>query len=94
MPERCEHTDFKAEVDVNRLLDSGRFMADVRIQCATCHERFVFMGLALGVNLGQPMMSVGGHEARLPIRPASEALPAWRGALGFSVRPVAEGEGE
>ncbi len=82
---KCSHENFAAECDVNRLEDSGRFLMDVRVQCSDCNERFVFIGLPLGVNLEAPMMSVGGHEARLPIRPASEALPEWHGPSGFGV---------
>ena len=85
MTDTCRHEMFKAECDVNRLQDSGRFLMDVRVQCADCTERFVFVGLPMGVNLDAPMVSVSGHEARLPIRPASEALPEWQGAMGFTV---------
>ena len=71
----CAHEDFAAEVEVNRIEDIGAFVADVRIACAVCHERFCFVGLPEGASVNEPMMAPFGHEARLPIRPASEE---WR----------------
>ena len=82
----CPHENFNGEMDVNRLEDSGRFVVDVRVQCGDCNERFVFIGLDVGASLERPMMSFGGHEAHLPVKPASEALPEWFGATGFGVR--------
>lgn len=69
----CPHENFRANVAVNRLEDTKAFSADVTIQCADCNERFVFVGLPGGSHPNVATSSVFGHEARLPIRPASEA---------------------
>lgn len=65
----CKHFNFKASVRVNRLEDSGRFNADVKIECAECHLPFQFIGLPLGLDLYGAAMSVDGQEARLAIAP-------------------------
>lgn len=38
---KCPHENFHATVEVNRLSDSGRFSADVRINCSECDLPFV-----------------------------------------------------
>lgn len=65
----CKHPAFNASVTVNRLQDTGRFMADVRIECAGCKEPFHFKGLAMGYSPTEPMVSVDGLELRVPIAP-------------------------
>jgi hypothetical protein len=84
----CKHENFRASVDVNRLEDSGRFCADVRIECAECHLPFQFLGLPLGLNLTGAAMSVDGLEARLGIAPVgSVPQPLDKTLLaGFRVR--------
>ncbi len=49
------------------------YSADLRITCSRCGESFVFVGLDRGLAPDRPMMSFLGDEARLPIRPRSEA---------------------
>ena len=70
----CQHENFAANVEVARLIEHEptAFHACVTLQCADCNERFVFNGLPEGMDLNRPMMSPFGHEARLPIRPASQ----------------------
>lgn len=63
----CKHELFKANVDVNRLSDSGRFQADIRINCEQCGEAFRFLGLPAGLDLNGASVSVDGTEARLAI---------------------------
>lgn len=83
----CDHPDFAAEVDVNRLSDSGRFQADVRIRCSKCGTPFRFIGLPAGIDLEGAATSVGGTEARLAIAPKGEVLSVLEGApIGFTVR--------
>lgn len=65
----CEHLDFEAEVQVNRILDTQRFAADVHITCRECGKPFQFLGLPGGLHPGYPTVSVDGTEARLPIAP-------------------------
>lgn len=82
----CTHLDFNAFVAVTRLEDSGRFAADVNIECRDCKMPFVFRGLPLGVNLNGAAMSVDGTEARLAIGPQDEAPRPWDGAIGYAIR--------
>lgn len=63
----CAHEQFDSLVTVNRLEDSVRFVADVRIKCAQCGEPFRFLGLPTGLDLNGASVSVDGQEARLAI---------------------------
>lgn len=89
----CEHLNFGATVSVGRISDEdgGRikaYTADVQIRCADCGEAFIFLGMECGSAPNKPMVSVLGEEARLPIRPQSEAnqpMPARKGAVGFRI---------
>lgn len=64
---KCEHLDFSADVQVARIENVGRFMADVRIKCTHCGEPFRFLGLPAGIDLEGAAVSVDGYEARLAI---------------------------
>ena len=69
-PMICPHEDFFANVDVNRLADSGRFVADIRIRCEQCGEPFHFLGiLERGLLISAPATSVDGLELHVPIGP-------------------------
>ena len=75
----CEHKNFKAQVDVHRLItipdvdtpegEITRYTADVSITCADCHMPFRFKGLQGGVNPSHPTCDVEEIEARMPIEP-------------------------
>ena len=65
----CDHKKFKATVEVNRLEDTGQFMADVSVQCEECGMPFGFLGLQPGLNLQGAMVSIDGETARLAIHP-------------------------
>jgi len=65
----CEHPDFQAVVIVNRIEDTGRFVADVHVRCAKCGVRFKWLGLAAGLHPAEPRVSVDGFELRAPIEP-------------------------
>lgn len=65
----CEHKNFKAKVDINRLQDSGRFMADVRVHCADCELPFEFLGLEPGLKMQGAAVSIDGLELRIAISP-------------------------
>lgn len=82
---RCDHADFAASVTVNRLEDTGRFVADVTIECARCGELFRFIGLPSGVSPYAPMVSVDGLELRAPIEPQIVPMLAERST--FTVPP-------
>lgn len=70
----CEHNEFEARVEVNRLEDTPGgditgFAADVHITCRECGKPFVFIGLPGGLAPDRPTCSVDRTEARLPIAP-------------------------
>lgn len=71
-PGTCSHQNFFAAVTVNRLEDSGRFQADVRIGCVDCGTPFRFVGLPCGVDLNGAAVSVDGTEGRFAITPKGE----------------------
>lgn len=87
----CEHPDFVAVVDVNRLSDVeggpiSAFSADVRVRCAECDEPFVFIGVPLGLSPMHPTGSLDGSALSCPIRPASAPEGWGEDGVGFSVR--------
>lgn len=84
----CEHRNFEANVNVNRIEDVGRFAADVSIRCADCGVPFRFLGLPSGVDLNGAAVSVNGEEARLAIAPRGEVATVLEEdtPAGFTVR--------
>lgn len=68
----CDHPSFSASVLVNRLLDTGRFVADVTVRCDKCKRPFQFLGLSAGVDTGGARVSPDGLEARLAICPQGQ----------------------
>ena len=65
----CEHLNFAAEVNVNRIVDKGRFSADVRIRCAECGMPFRFIGASAGYSPDRPTVNVDGTTLCAPIEP-------------------------
>lgn len=84
----CKHEEFFANVRVNRLEDSGRFMADIRIKCVQCNEAFRFLGLPAGMDANGAAVSADGEEARLAIGTAETVANIIDGIcpVGFTVR--------
>lgn len=82
----CEHPDFHAEVDVNRLADIKRFSASVRIRCAKCGVQMRFLGLPRGVDLNGAATSIDACEANLAIHPKGEDVQDFKGVHGFTVK--------
>lgn len=82
----CDHERFEVATDAIKL-DSGprRYVLEVKVRCAICHERFRFLGLPMGIDLKGACRDPDGLEARLAIHPQSETVPAG-GPLGFSIR--------
>jgi len=81
----CEHPDFEAHVLVNRIEDTGRFVADVHVRCAVCKVRFAFVGLESGLHPREPRVSPDRFELRAPIEPDAHATMMMAGdpMLGF-----------
>jgi hypothetical protein len=65
----CYHHNFTANVTVNRIEDTGRFMADVRIECADCGLPFSFKGLRAGLDCNGAAVSPDGLEGRFALAP-------------------------
>lgn len=85
--ESCKHTNFDANVDVNRLEDVQRFSADVRISCVDCGVPMRFIGLPAGVDLNGASVSIDGTEGRFAIAPKGEVISELEGtASGFNIR--------
>lgn len=92
MASPCEHNNFLADVDVNRLENKHgeihRYQADVRIKCTECGLPFRFIGLPAGMDLNGAAVSIDGQEARLAIAPKGEVLTPLEDTdiHGFTVR--------
>jgi len=83
--------DFKAFVDVHRLVDGKDtgtvtgYTADVRIECADCGKPFQFLGLEPGVDTAGARASIDGLEAHLAICPHDER-PNPLQRMAFNIR--------
>jgi hypothetical protein len=89
----CEHLNFRANVEVNRL-EKGeggpvyRYQADIRITCDECGLPFRFIGLPAGMDLNGAAVSIDGLEGRFAIAPKGEVLTPLESTdiQGFTVR--------
>jgi len=75
----CQHTNFEANVSVNRLTENDEitvtgFSADLRIKCIECGSDFEFIGVEAGLSPFYPMCSVDSTELRIPIKPSTGQL--------------------
>ena len=70
----CKHMNFSASVNVARLEDTGRFMAEVTVKCEDCGEPFQFLGLEPGLDMQGARVSVDGLEANMAIAPNSQVM--------------------
>lgn len=71
-PADCQHEEFEARVDVNRLTAKegggvSSFVADIGVTCAQCGTRFHFLGVQQGLSFRRPMASADGLELRAPL---------------------------
>lgn len=83
----CQHLNFVAVVKVARLEDSGRFMAEVRIECAECKLPFQFLGLEPGLDLNGARVSLDGLEANIAIAPKGARPTPLRGLIsGYDIK--------
>lgn len=82
----CGHLNFVARVAVNRLVDTGRYSADVRVNCVECGEPFRFLGVEAGLSPYAPMVSVDGLELRAPIEP--QGVPKIASHAQFVMPPL------
>jgi hypothetical protein len=86
--------NFSANVEVGRLTASEDdstivgFTADIKIHCVECGKPFEFVGLPMGSSPMQPMCSVDGQEARMPIMPQGEQMRM--DLAGFTIRKISD----
>jgi hypothetical protein len=71
-PADCEHPDFMANVRVGRMLDSGKFIAEIRVRCARCGEPFRFIGVPAGLAWDHPSCTIDGLMLQAPCEPELE----------------------
>ena len=81
----CKHEAFKATVNVARMQDTGRFVAEISIKCCQCDLPFQFMGLPPGVNFNGATVSLDGKEARIGIYPEGAAPNPLQQLLGVTI---------
>ena len=83
----CKHQKTSAIVNVVRLEDSDRYMAELAITCNECNKPFRFLGLSTGIDLDGATVSVDGQELRVGIVSADEQPAALAGhCAGFTVQ--------
>ena len=87
---KCPHMNFRADVRVNRISDTGRFSADVTIKCVECGVPMRFIGLPVGSDPEGACVNIDGTEARMAIAPRGEVASALEGGtdVGFTVRRI------
>lgn len=81
----CKHMNFSAQVNVARLEDTGRFMAEITIRCSECDRPFQFLGLEPGIDTDGARVSIDGLEANIAISPQG-VRPSPLGRLAFNIR--------
>ena len=86
MTENCPHEQFRADVNINRLEDTGRFIADLRVRCVQCDEPFRFLNVAAGLAWDRPMCSIDELELHAPIEP--QGAPSLQTSARFEMPPV------
>lgn len=84
--ESCKHMNFEAFVQVSRIEDQGRFVAEIRIRCKDCEAPFQFMGLKPGFDFNGASCSLDGLEANIGIHPQGAQPNPLRQLMGYSVK--------
>ena len=83
----CKHEQFKADVKVARLEDSGGFVAEITIHCSQCMTAFEFLGLNPGMDTQGASVSIDGREAHLAICPTgTKPNPLQR--MGYRIEKI------
>src|SRR5688572_17405045 len=85
----CQHQQFSARVDVMRMEDTGRFLAEVHIHCILCELPFEFVGPPAGIAWDRPTVDITGLTLHAPIEPA--AIVRLRDGASFQVPPELHG---
>lgn len=66
----CQHAAANADMQFVTFHETGQWMAELRVRCATCGLPFLFQGLPTRLSRHAASVSVDGQEARLPLAPA------------------------
>lgn len=88
----CQHIDFTAKVDVNRIVEEDGVTlkaidATIAIFCADCLTPMCFIGVdRLGLDPNHITVSPDFTELRVPIVPKGERLPGMD--IGYSINFV------
>jgi len=84
----CQHRKgHVADVNINCIEDTGRFMAELKIKCADCGTAFRFIGLPAGLDFNGASTSADAQEGRFAIAPEGEVVNVIEGApQGFTIR--------
>ena len=86
MMESCKHMNFEASVNVARIENKGRFMAEIHIRCKDCGTPFQFMGLKPGFDFNGATVSLDGLEANIGIHPQGAQPNPLQQLVGYSVK--------
>ena len=65
----CPHKEFRAQVNVNRFEDTGKFLAEITVTCLRCQIPMRFIGVAAGLGWSQPTCSIDALVLNAPIEP-------------------------
>jgi hypothetical protein len=65
----CKHETFEAVVQVVRLNDVDRHIAEIQVRCQDCGVRFRWLGFERGLHPTEPRVSIDEFELRAPITP-------------------------
>jgi len=92
MPDACKHENFRADVDIQRLMDGDNghpeivncFMAEIRVHCTDCGVPFEWIGFEAGLLGDRAMVDVSAQELRAPIKP--KGVLAMPGIPGYTVK--------
>lgn len=84
--ESCKHMNFEADVQVARIEDQGRFVAEIHIRCRDCGTPFQFMGLKPGFDFDGATVSLDGLEANIGIHPRGARPNPMQEMLGYSFK--------
>lgn len=85
----CEHLEFEAHVDINRITDDADkhvlyLSVELNIKCKECHKAMLFNGMPMGLSPYHPATDVDGVTARLPMEIPERSVP--QNLAGFSVK--------
>lgn len=78
-PEECQHEEFGAHVEVNRLTPKEgapvtSFCAEIKVRCAECGTDFEFIGAPGGFSYSHPTSNADFTQLTAPIRPFTNSI--------------------